>query len=278
MVRPLTTRALRAFQRREQSRYGADVARAMDQLPALRRSAAAVLDQRRTPPRASTMETLFLSNGSPARCGKEILNNGVYLMNISNLYASIGAAGIALIVVALVAAYLCVNYLIYLSWSGHAFHRFLAAEEAGGARTDKSGDLLSRIYREAIRQAHTSPTDLRAELAFLSHKHFRKVNRAMTLLRLISVISPLLGLMGTVLGIVKVFRVIGIQTAVNPAMLATGIWEALITTIMGLAITIPVLCFVYFFRLQINGFKIELMEYVSRRCAPTLHRTPEEMS
>lgn len=185
-------------------------------------------------------------------------------MNLNTLYASVGAAGIALILVAAVAIYLCAKYLVYIFWIGLGFRRHIAAMEQGAPWSGSNGNPLIRIFSEAIRHAGRGANDLRAELAFLFHKHLRKVNRAMTLLRLISVISPLLGLMGTVLGIVKVFRVIGAQTAVNPALLATGIWEALITTIMGLTITIPVLCFYYFFRMQINGFQVELMEYAGQ--------------
>jgi len=190
-------------------------------------------------------------------------------MNLSSLPDSIGAAGLTLVGVAAVALYLCVKYMVTLGWMGWAFRRHLAALTSGAAPLNpeegaRSGNPLVRIFSEAVRPAGPGPRDLRAELAFLFHKHFRKVNRAMTLLRLISVISPLLGLLGTVLGIFKVFRVIGTQTAVNPAVLATGIWEALSTTIMGLTITIPVLCLYYFFRLQIQGFQVEVMEYAGR--------------
>jgi hypothetical protein len=79
---------------------------------------------------------------------------------------------------------------------------------AAGAR---AGNPLIRIFSEAVQAGCLGHDALRAELAFRFHKHFRKVNRAMTLLRLISVISPLLGLLGTVLGISKVFRVIASQ-------------------------------------------------------------------
>jgi len=187
-------------------------------------------------------------------------------MNLSTLYAWIGAAGVALVFVAAAALYLCVKYLIYLLWTGHVFRRYVADLEREPARLNgpAPANPLIRIFSGAVQHASQGANGLRAELAFLFHKHFRKVNRAMTLLRLISVISPLLGLLGTVLGISKVFRIIGAQTAVNPALLATGIWEALITTIQGLTITIPVLCFYYFFKMQINAFQVELMEYATR--------------
>jgi len=48
--------------------------------------------------------------------------------------------------------------------------------------------------------------DLRAEVAYLFHRHFQHVSGSLSALRLISVISPLLGLMGTVLRMVKVLK------------------------------------------------------------------------
>jgi biopolymer transport protein ExbB len=190
-------------------------------------------------------------------------------MNWMNLYESIGAAGVALVAVAAGAVYLCVKNLVVLGWTGWGFRRHIAALPARPSRQElaagaSAGNPLIRIFAEAAQPAYRGANDLRAELAFLFHKHFGKINRAMTLLRLISVISPLLGLLGTVLGIFRVFRIIGTQTVVNPAILANGIWEALTTTIIGLSITIPVLCFYYFFRMQIHGFQVELMEYAGR--------------
>jgi len=187
-------------------------------------------------------------------------------MTFCQIYHYIGAAGVALVFVAAAALYLCAKYLLYLLWTGHVFRRFAARLENGPetAADSSPGNPLVRIYLAARPHAGRGAEGLRAELAFLFHNHFRQVNRAMTLLRLISVISPLLGLLGTVLGISKVFRIISAQTAADPALLARGIWEALITTIQGLTITIPVLCFYYFFRMKINGFQVELMEYAGR--------------
>ena len=91
-----------------------------------------------------------------------------------------------------------------------------------------------------------------------------ELERYLNALGTIAGIAPLLGLLGTVLGISKVFRVIATQAVANPALLANGIWEALTTTIIGLAITVPVLCLFYFFRMQITGFQVELMEYAGR--------------
>lgn len=59
-------------------------------------------------------------------------------------------------------------------------------------------------------------------------------------LTLLSALAPLLGLLGTVLGIITMFQSVAVeQGPVTPALLASGMWEAMITTALGLVIAIP---------------------------------------
>ena len=106
--------------------------------------------------------------------------------------------------------------------------------------------------------------DIRAEVAYLFHKHLAPVNNSMCWLKLIAAISPLLGLLGTVLGMVGVFQTIAVNQAPDPAALASGIWQALLTTVMGLVIAIPVLMVYYCLLLRIKGFRIEAVEHSYR--------------
>ena len=76
--------------------------------------------------------------------------------------------------------------------------------------------------------------------------------------------SPLLGLLGTVFGMVGVFQTISQNAAPDAVMLAAGIWEALITTIMGLCVAIPMLTFYYFLLLKFKSFHIEAVEHSYR--------------
>ena len=103
-----------------------------------------------------------------------------------------------------------------------------------------------------------------AEVAYLFHKHLAPVNNSMCWLKLIAAISPLLGLLGTVLGMVGVFQTIAVNQAPDPAALASGIWQALLTTVMGLVIAIPVLMVYYCLLLRIKGFRIEAVEHSYR--------------
>jgi len=78
------------------------------------------------------------------------------------------------------------------------------------------------------------------ELSVIGTRQVREVEKGLSWLSLIATIAPLLGLTGTVTGMIKAFMVIAESSSVSPPMLAGGIWEALITTAAGLLVAIPV--------------------------------------
>jgi len=78
------------------------------------------------------------------------------------------------------------------------------------------------------------------KLSVVGTRQVRETERGLSWLGLIATITPLLGLTGTVIGMIKAFMVIATSTSVNPSMLAGGIWEALITTAAGLLVSIPI--------------------------------------
>jgi biopolymer transport protein ExbB len=75
----------------------------------------------------------------------------------------------------------------------------------------------------------------------------------------VAALSPLLGLLGTVIGMIRAFMVIeGHGASVSPALLAGGIWEALLTTAAGLTVAIPCLMFHNLFQGRIEQVENEL--------------------
>jgi biopolymer transport protein ExbB len=67
-------------------------------------------------------------------------------------------------------------------------------------------------------------------------------------LEVIAALSPLLGLFGTVLGMIKAFQKLELAGSnVDPSILSGGIWEALLTTAIGLAVAIPAVLLVNYF-------------------------------
>ncbi len=81
---------------------------------------------------------------------------------------------------------------------------------------------------------------LNAELLRRGNEEFAKMNSLIRVLELIAMISPLLGLLGTVLGMIVSFQALEMaQGAANASVLAGGIWQALLTTAVGLLVAIP---------------------------------------
>ncbi len=76
-------------------------------------------------------------------------------------------------------------------------------------------------------------------ISVIGTKQIRRIEKGLSWLALIVTIEPLLGLTGTVTGMIKAFIVVEKSASVSPSMLAGGIWEALITTAAGLLVAIP---------------------------------------
>ena len=85
-----------------------------------------------------------------------------------------------------------------------------------------------------------------------------ELERYLGTLGTIAGVSPLLGLLGTVLGMIKVFAAITANGVGNPGVLAGGISEALITTAAGLSVAIPALIGYRYLRGRIDGLVVEM--------------------
>ncbi|MCR9127277.1 MAG: MotA/TolQ/ExbB proton channel family protein [Rhodobacteraceae bacterium] len=134
------------------------------------------------------------------------------------------------------------------AWSGAVTRRAVAAWEAGDAEAARAALAGRRALR--ARLAHTAmaarldPTlddaAAREETARRAKADLAQARAGLRALELIATIAPLLGLLGTVLGMIEAFQ--ALQEAGNradPAALAGGIWEALLTTAAGMAVAIP---------------------------------------
>jgi len=88
--------------------------------------------------------------------------------------------------------------------------------------------------------AATAEPVVREEVERLAHGHYQRLKSHLPILETIAAVSPLLGLFGTVLGMIKAFRAMEqAGSQVDPSVLSGGIWQALLTTGIGLAVAIP---------------------------------------
>ncbi|MFH0825584.1 MAG: MotA/TolQ/ExbB proton channel family protein [Pseudomonadota bacterium] len=98
---------------------------------------------------------------------------------------------------------------------------------------------LSRIARAGLSQHAQGADMIRFMVSETGGQEAVELERYQAVLGTVAYLSPLLGLFGTVSGMIKAFDVISRHTVVDPPMLAAGISEALITTFAGLAVAIP---------------------------------------
>ncbi len=103
------------------------------------------------------------------------------------------------------------------------------------------------------------------------------LERFLNTLGTIASITPLLGLLGTVIGMIKVFAVITAQGVGDPAVLAGGISEALITTAAGLTVAIPSLMFYRYFRGRVDELIVS-MEQEAIKMVEVMHGQRERES
>lgn len=89
----------------------------------------------------------------------------------------------------------------------------------------------------------------------------RRLEKHLSMLSILARLAPLMGLLGTILGMISTFsEIASAQAGVNMNQLAGGIWQALITTAAGLVIAIPALFFLHHFQSRVNSVASALSE------------------
>ena len=104
------------------------------------------------------------------------------------------------------------------------------------ASTDNPLGRVLAAY-ESNKNADTETVELKLSEAAL--KEMPDLTKGLLFIKVISVVAPLMGLLGTVTGMIKTFQVITLFGAGDPKMMAGGISQALMTTVLGLVVAIP---------------------------------------
>lgn len=126
--------------------------------------------------------------------------------------------------------------------------------------------IRSKVVEHAIRAIHNLPEDrAREEVSRVAKREIASAGVGLRALELIATIAPLLGLLGTVLGMIAAFQ--ALQQSGNradPALLAGGIWEALLTTAAGMAVAIPASAALTWFEAVIDRIRRDIEDGATR--------------
>ena len=126
-----------------------------------------------------------------------------------------------------------------------------------------SNNPLGRVLSVADAHAGLDPESMELKLHEAILKERPAIELALNLLKIIAMIAPLMGLLGTVTGMIVVFQQITIFGAGDPKLMAGGISQALVTTVLGLLVAIPTLLL----HTWVNGYARRILHVLEEQSA-----------
>lgn len=168
----------------------------------------------------------------PTRGG--VLATLVESKSVSERIQEGGVVGYCIIALGIVGLLIAVFLLLSLTTANAKVNRQLKAVDKPSADNPLGRVLAAYSSNKSV---DTETLELKLNEAVL--KEVPKINRGLLMVKVISVVAPLAGLLGTVTGMIKTFQVITLYGAGDPKLMAGGISQALMTTVLGLVVAIP---------------------------------------
>jgi len=145
---------------------------------------------------------------------------------------------------------------------------------------EESGSPVAEVFTGAVRKWGRPAVEVEQAIIDAGERVTSSLRRYFRVLNAIATISPLLGLLGTVVGMIRAFNAIATSDALGrPELLATGISQALLTTAAGLSIAIPALIFYLFFASRVDRLIMDIdglgQELVPLICAEEMGSHPK---
>lgn len=150
----------------------------------------------------------------------------------------------------------------------------VSTEQLDRARQISNSDasVLGELAKTAFAHASlTKPENVEAVQA-VARQAVGRMERGLTTLSLIAELGPLLGLLGTVIGMVRLFEDVAKRGLGEPAQISAGIYEALTATMTGLSIAVPALIAYMYLRRRIEVLVLELERHTNELLTRLYHR------
>lgn len=126
----------------------------------------------------------------------------------------------------------------------------------------QNGSPVAKVFEAAVRKWGRAEIAVEQAVVDEGERVANRLRRYIRLFSALSVIAPLLGLLGTVLGMIKAFNVVADSSALGrPELLAQGISQALLNTAFGLAVAIPAQSFYYYIVSRVDRLIIAMDEH-----------------
>jgi len=157
--------------------------------------------------------------------------------------------------------------------------RLLKGDRQGAvAVAEKMIGPIAVVLREGLKHGEEGAEIAQEAMAIRGEEILRAAQKGIPALALIASISTMSGLLGTVVGLVVAFqKVAEMEARVSPALLASGIWAALITTVAGLVVAIPTLITHHYFQGKLTQFSFQIEHYGSEMILLLKRRARNEL-
>lgn len=161
----------------------------------------------------------------------------------------------------------------FLATHGSVTERLLRAGPDDAAQAAGEGDAMGRVLKAGLAVRRRGPEIVRIVALDAAQREVAAIERGLGMLLVAAQVAPLLGLLGTVIGLIEAFTAASEATAVTPAVLAGGLSKALGTTVAGLWVAIP--AYVAYGTLSsLAGRLIDQLEHAATDLPAMLHGQP----
>ena len=165
-----------------------------------------------------------------------------------------GAVGYVILGVGLLALLIALERFVSLMLMGGKIRRQLKDDTA------RDDNPLGRVMKVKDQYPNVAYDTLELKLSEAILREMPKITRNLTLIKIISVVAPLLGLLGTVTGMINTFQAITLFGTGDPKLMAGGISQALVTTVLGLVVAIPTVFLYTLLNTRSKGLLLILQE------------------
>ena len=211
-----------------------------------------------------TVTSLFAQDAEPAQAAEKTAQS---FLNVRDMLAAGGMIGYVIMFLSFIMVALIIDYLLHIRRTSfmppglaEEIHRCLAEKKIaeGLQLCEKHQGFLSRLLHAGLEEAGTgsyAAVEKAIEDAAVeqSSRYFRRIEH----LSVISALAPMLGLMGTVWGMIIAFMEFELKANPQISELAPGVYKALITTLQGLGVAIPATGALAFFRSRVEELSAE---------------------
>jgi biopolymer transport protein ExbB len=181
---------------------------------------------------------IFNATGGLVRFGLDptlggVLNSLIARPNLVERIQQGGLVGYLIIALGIIGLLIALERMVVLGIASRKVSAQLNSD------TPSQDNALGRVLsvHDTHKAADTETLELKLSEAIF--KETPALNRALLFLKIISVVAPLMGLLGTVTGMIKTFQAITLYGTGDPKLMAGGISQALVTTVLGLSVAIP---------------------------------------